>query len=306
LQTFAPASAPADALVGEGIAAVKAGDKAQAYHRLTQALAADPRHELGWLWLSSVVPSDAERYYCLEQVLAINPRNAAAQRGLALLPHGLLPTSPLAPAAPEPPPQLAFQPEAGPSLEASQFAALALPSLFTTPQDEPTVAVFAPAPIVEPSAGQAAPLGLRKLSSMAPQADRSPGISPGAAPARHEDTDFVIRELGANRTADEVSRMLCEQKGYPWPVAQQLVAEIQLQHRTRIARRQAPFLIVLGVMTLLGGIGLIGFAVLRFRTIGQIQSPLLYRNMLLALGLGVMMVLGSILGTAQVIRSMWK
>jgi hypothetical protein len=63
---------------------------------------------------------------------------------------------------------------------------------------------------------------------------------------------------------------------------------------------------VLGVMTLLGGIGLVGYAVLRFRYIGQVQSPLLYRNMLLALGLGIMMVLGSIVGTAQVIRSMWK
>lgn len=83
------------ALVAQGIAAFHAGDRNRAYTLLTEALQADPRNEAGWLWLSGVVQEPAERRYCLERVVEINPKHEAAQRGLAKFPADLVARSPL-------------------------------------------------------------------------------------------------------------------------------------------------------------------------------------------------------------------
>jgi hypothetical protein len=82
-------------LVTHVIAAFNAGDRDRAYALLTEALHADPHHEAGWLLMSGVVQEPAERRYCLERVVEINPQHAAAQRGLAKLPADLVVRSPL-------------------------------------------------------------------------------------------------------------------------------------------------------------------------------------------------------------------
>jgi hypothetical protein len=73
-------------LTAEGIAALKAGKKVQARALLMQATHDDPTDELAWLWLSGAVETDAERRSALERVLALNPANEGARKGLALLP----------------------------------------------------------------------------------------------------------------------------------------------------------------------------------------------------------------------------
>lgn len=89
-------------LVAQGIAAYNAANHDNAYALLSEALQADPRHEVAWLWMSAVVHEPAERRYCLEQVLEANPQHEAARRGLAKLPADLVSRSPLpAPPAPE-------------------------------------------------------------------------------------------------------------------------------------------------------------------------------------------------------------
>jgi hypothetical protein len=303
LHTVSPAPASTEALIGEGIAAAKSGDKTQAFELLSQALASAPRHEIGWLWLSGVVAGDAERYYCLEQVLAINPRNDAAQRGLATLPRGLIPTSPLAPRPP------ASEPDRAPApLAAGLIAPLALPSLLVP--DPPAAAPR-----------QVTSLGLPKLREQPRQVEQpDPVFVPAliVAPAapisnvQQADIDFVVRELGANHTAEQVSRLLCERKGYAWPDAQELVARVQMQHRTSIARRQAPFLLFLGVVTLIGGVALLGYAALSVSSFSAaptaavyVRSPYAYRNMIVAFCSGLMMTLGSSVGMVQIVRSMW-
>ncbi len=65
-----------------GITAAREGRHAEAQALLQQTLQADPRSEQGWLWMSAVVESDAERRTCLERVLAINPHNQTARAGL--------------------------------------------------------------------------------------------------------------------------------------------------------------------------------------------------------------------------------
>ncbi len=69
----------------QGITALQSGDIMQARELLSQALQIAPADEHAWLWLSGAVTSDAERRYCLERVLAINPAHVHARRGLEQL-----------------------------------------------------------------------------------------------------------------------------------------------------------------------------------------------------------------------------
>ncbi len=74
-----------DDFLKQGIAAARAGRKDEARQKLMRVIELDEQNEQAWLWLSGVVESDADRRACLENVLTINPANAAAQKGLRLL-----------------------------------------------------------------------------------------------------------------------------------------------------------------------------------------------------------------------------
>lgn len=105
-----PDSEPAkiNHLLQAGIKAAKAGQPEQARELFLQALEQDGENIQGWLWLSGVMDSQEERRVCLENVLTLDPNNATAQRGLALLGQQPLTkpaqaTTPAAPAGSEPP-----------------------------------------------------------------------------------------------------------------------------------------------------------------------------------------------------------
>ncbi len=76
-------------LLAEGIDAARAGERGKAREKLTRLLRQDQKNEQAWLWMSSVVESDRERIYCLNNALKLNPNSKTAKRGLALL--GALP-----------------------------------------------------------------------------------------------------------------------------------------------------------------------------------------------------------------------
>src|SRR4051812_17312413 len=77
--------------IDQAIAVLKDGDNVRGAELLAQVIQRDPNNELAWLWLSAIVGTAAERRFCLERVLAINPQNAAVQRGLQTLPAGTQP-----------------------------------------------------------------------------------------------------------------------------------------------------------------------------------------------------------------------
>jgi hypothetical protein len=82
----------------QGILAAKAGDKPRAFDLLTRASEIPETSEKAWLWLSSVVNDDSERLFCLNSVVRINPDNATAQRGVAMLKQkGIFPAVPIYP-----------------------------------------------------------------------------------------------------------------------------------------------------------------------------------------------------------------
>src|SRR3990172_12800557 len=84
-----PEQSTQNALLDEAIAAAKGGDRTKAKDKLTRFLRYDQKNEHAWLWMSSVVESDRERIFCLNNALKLNPNNKTAKRGLALL--GALP-----------------------------------------------------------------------------------------------------------------------------------------------------------------------------------------------------------------------
>lgn len=72
----------------EAIQAIRAGDVEEGRRILEEVLEVDENNEEVWLWLSSVVDNDEDREICLENVLALDPNNIVAQRGLEALQAG--------------------------------------------------------------------------------------------------------------------------------------------------------------------------------------------------------------------------
>ncbi|KAB8142066.1 tetratricopeptide repeat protein [Chloroflexia bacterium SDU3-3] len=69
----------------DGAVAVTEGRYEDAQALLMRVIEQDEQNELAWLWLSGAVTDAGDQQIALENVLAINPHNAAAQTGLAHL-----------------------------------------------------------------------------------------------------------------------------------------------------------------------------------------------------------------------------
>lgn len=91
-----------DRLLVDGITAAKKGENDRAHELLLAVIEVDEENEQAWLWLSGVVDSDKDRQICLENVLLINPDNAAAKRGLERLGYTEGPARNLTAAEPQP------------------------------------------------------------------------------------------------------------------------------------------------------------------------------------------------------------
>jgi len=66
----------------DAIQYVRMGNKERGRQILEEILETDENNEEVWLWLSAVVDSDEDREICLENVLALDPDNSLARRGL--------------------------------------------------------------------------------------------------------------------------------------------------------------------------------------------------------------------------------
>jgi Tfp pilus assembly protein PilF len=69
----------------DGAVAVQQGDYERARGLLLQVVEHDEENAQAWLWLSGAVDDIDDQQTALENVLALDPANAAAQRGLALI-----------------------------------------------------------------------------------------------------------------------------------------------------------------------------------------------------------------------------
>ena len=76
-------------MLREAIEALRRGEKARTRDILTRLLKTDQQNAEYWVWLSAAVETQKERIYCLQTAIQIDPKNAAAKRGLILF--GALP-----------------------------------------------------------------------------------------------------------------------------------------------------------------------------------------------------------------------
>jgi hypothetical protein len=83
-------------LVQQGLTAARVGDLDDARRLLTQATEQAPNSVAAWLGLAGVVDSLEEKKQCFDRVLALDPDNAEAQAGLALVERKLAEFSPAA------------------------------------------------------------------------------------------------------------------------------------------------------------------------------------------------------------------
>jgi len=87
--------AEAARLFQRGVAAARGGQRRVAAVLLGRAVQLNPRHELGWLWLSGVLDDPTEIAFCLRSALSVNPHNERARQGLAWMEQrALIPAQP--------------------------------------------------------------------------------------------------------------------------------------------------------------------------------------------------------------------
>ena len=126
-----------EARLRAGIAAAKAGQHERARDLLMSVVAQDEENVLAWLWLSGVTDSLDDREICLENVLALDPDNDTARKGLAWVQKqkGIQPSPPAEKMPPSPPPT-----EPAPSKRPASPAAAILSDEFaplsSTPKSE--------------------------------------------------------------------------------------------------------------------------------------------------------------------------
>lgn len=120
--------------------------------------------------------------------------------------------------------------------------------------------------------------------------------------------DFVVTEFGKHTGRDAVVRAVAEQFGQSWEDAEKFVRYVEREHGGRVARRQSPLLLFMGISTLLIGLALVlwngWWLYLELRGLAPIT--LRFDNQVIAFGTGIAMVSGAGLGLYQLLREMMR
>jgi hypothetical protein len=115
-------------------------------------------------------------------------------------------------------------------------------------------------------------------------------------------TTLIIKELGRQRSRQDIIQKVCEQGGLDWKDAEHLIILVESQHKRTITTRQTPLLLFLSIGTLLIGIGLLAFnmqillALFKMDVLGQILSLQSSYYRLIGLVTGLVMTVGGMVG----------
>ncbi|MCB0192569.1 MAG: hypothetical protein KDJ65_11550 [Anaerolineae bacterium] len=216
------------------ISAIRAGRREEGRQLLNVLIQQNPNDDKAWLWMSSVVESEEQRARCLYHVLAIDPDNALARKGLDRL--GIVvsdsrpvkiprDSQPIRVAKPRlasrqnppqlPPPQSRPQPQPQPAAPPSPVPAQRRPFLVTPEnitKDLPFTPVQAQKSLVKASPSILS-IDVEAVPIDKPEAKANEGVkhSPdGAAAAKNEPTETA--EAKANSKGFSPSRYTETQK----------------------------------------------------------------------------------------------
>ena len=122
-------------------------------------------------------------------------------------------------------------------------------------------------------------------------------------------TDLIIRELGKHHERRDIVAKICEQTTLGWGEAEQLVIDVESQHKKKIAARQGPFIIFVSIGTLVLGLGLLAYnlelilAIFKKDFLGQLLSLRSGYFQVLSLITGLGMTVGGLYGVWTALAS---
>lgn len=117
-------------------------------------------------------------------------------------------------------------------------------------------------------------------------------------------TDFIVRELGKHRRRSDITADVCERSGLAWAEAQRLVYQVAYEQRKQVAQRQSPLVLFLGFGLIAAGVFLAAAGVATL--VGGISFPLNrvpYLGNLVAVGFGVVLIAGGVIGVWERIKT---
>jgi hypothetical protein len=163
-----------------------------------------------------------------------------------------------------------------------------------------TPVAAAPTPSTPPPSPVTSPTAVRSIS---PAAKTDTGLD------TPENIALVIGELGKHRHRNDIIMELCQQTNSSWDRVQRFVQRLESQNRQKIAARQSPILIMIGVMTIVIGLGLAVYMTIETLN-GSIYfllgTPIPYSGNVSYFVLGLGMLAGGTVGTLRTLRSLVK
>lgn len=122
-------------------------------------------------------------------------------------------------------------------------------------------------------------------------------------------TETVVQDLARHRGRNDIILHLCNITGMDWKQAEAFVQQVERTQGQRIAGRQAPLLLVLAGVAIIGGLSTV-VAMVDATLDGTIiflpSLPIPYLGNAVYFGLGVLGVGGGLLGLVRLTRDLRK
>lgn len=133
-------------------------------------------------------------------------------------------------------------------------------------------------------------------------------------------TERIVERLAAGEDPKNIAFDLCSQTGGYYPDVEALVKRVQAENESRIVRKQSPLLVLIALVTFLGGLAMLAAGL--YSIVGMIifynpggDDPIGFTAFLLLLvqnvpqglylaGLGIIALLGSLAGMQKVWAAM--
>jgi hypothetical protein len=120
-------------------------------------------------------------------------------------------------------------------------------------------------------------------------------------------TEAVVRDLARHRSRNDILLSICNTTGMDWKQAEAFIQQVEQTHRQRIAGRQAPLLLILAGVSIVGGFSTV-VAMVDATLDGTIiflpALPIPYLGNVVYSSLGVLAIAGGLIGAIRLTRDL--
>jgi hypothetical protein len=122
---------------------------------------------------------------------------------------------------------------------------------------------------------------------------------------REETIKYVVKRLGQHHSENDIIRVVVHLEDVNWNDAQHMVAEIKNRYKGQITRRQSPLLVVIGIVTFIGGCALsLSMVVATLAGFSIFLTPIPYSGNVVYFLTGLGMMAGAAYGIGPVLWDM--